>query len=71
MISHVGGFGNLLTYTEGRADIFHNMFGGWFWGIAGVVIAVPTLLASKGARAWRQVASDVGAGANRILGSGR
>jgi predicted PurR-regulated permease PerM len=46
-------------------------FGGWFWGIAGVVIAVPTLLASKGARAWRQVASDVGAGANRILGSGR
>jgi predicted PurR-regulated permease PerM len=75
-------------------------FGGWFWGIAGVVIAVPTLvslkvvaarskhvqpvieflspeeskptlLASKGARAWREVASDVGAGANRILGSGR
>jgi hypothetical protein len=31
----------------------------------------PTLLASKGARAWREVASDVGAGANRILGSGR
>jgi len=75
-------------------------FGGWFWGIAGVVIAVPTLvslkvvaarskhgqpvieflspeepkptlLASKGTRAWREVASDVGAGANRILGSGR
>ena len=75
-------------------------FGGWFWGIAGVVIAVPTLvslkviatrarhgqpvieflspeeskpprLASKGARALREVASEVGTGAERIVRSGR
>jgi predicted PurR-regulated permease PerM len=74
-------------------------FGGWFWGVAGIVIAVPTLvslkvvaanskrgqpvieflspeeskpsqeLAAKGARAWRQAVTGVGAG--RILGSSR
>lgn len=53
VISHVGGFGNLLTYTEGRADIFHNMFGGWFWGM---LIIIPgyclIALAHIKARPW-------------------
>lgn len=32
LVIQSGGIGRLLGYSGGRADIFGNIYGGWFWG---------------------------------------
>lgn len=32
VLMHSGGLSRLLSYSEGRADIFTGVYGGWFWG---------------------------------------